>query len=334
MSDAKKAVTKKTDDAKKDPPKGDSEPKEKKAGPNPKADDPKKDISKTDDKPKDAAPKKDDSKKDLDSKPKQIDSSPKEGSVGAGDPRGKTPDTKQKDLKTAEIQALAKSITDEFNQISALFSKNLEKTLKAVSESPEAVEKLQKNHTYFRTMEGVCKSAQACAKETFAKVVSTFDQMNSQLVKTSGVKESASTGSQQTEELVSLIAKVDREFKTVFEEKCKEELEQSKKGFETVTMKGLESQSEQRLMSANLAIKNQDKNKSGHKGAVEESKVKRTVLSGLFDKDFVGYKNLAVSMEIRRDLNSEKTENFRHYKKYFVLKATPDTVLKGMGRLR
>lgn len=338
MSEVKKPSTKKSEPSKTDTPREDAEPKEKKAGPKAKKDDTKKDIPKVDEgskEAKDIKNKKGDIKKDPEEINKKNDTAPKEGSAEVGDQKGKpieekTKEEKPKSLLSSEVDSLQKSITDEFGQIASFFTKSLQKAIKSVSDTPETIKMLQKNHMNDRSMEGICKAAQHCAKETFTRVSSTFEEVNRQLKK-QGIKEAESSTAKDAEELTVLIAKIDREFKTVFEEKCKLELAESMKGFETVTMKGLDTDAEQRLLSANYALKSAEKNKAGLAGAVDGSKVKRTVVAGVFDKVFVGYKDLSVSMAIRRELNSDKSDEFKFYQQYFSLKPCPDMVLKGMG---
>lgn len=154
--------------------------------------------------------------------------------------------------------------------------------------------------------------------------------MRHQIGKHFDPNDSSSSLAKETEELTHLIAKVDQQIKTVFEIRCKAELEESRKGYEVVTMKGLDSDAEQRLMSAKYGVKSTDKNKKAD-GAAEESKVKRTVAPEVFDKVFAGYRDLSVSMAVRREQKSEKTEQFKNYQRYFELRPLSDIILKGMG---
>lgn len=332
MSEVKKPG-KTPGDSNKDTPRGDGNAKDKKAGPKSKKSDSKKDLGRVEEASKaskDGKASKADSKKDLDGEAPPQKEGGKENSAQAAGQRETDEGHQQRSAETAKVHALAKSITDEFQQIAAYFCKNLDGAIKAAS-NPEAAPKLAKNHLYFRSLEGICRSAQDCARETFARVASSFEASSASLSKHVGVDVRSSLA-KEAKELTELVAAVDREVKAVFAQLCRDELAESRKGYETVTVEGLDSKAEQRLMSANFAMKSAERGKAGEQAAVEATKVHRSVLPGLFDKVFVGYRDLSVSMAARRELKSEKTEQFLLYKKYFELKACPDVVVKGMGR--
>ena len=340
MSDVKKPASKpSTDASKKDLPKVDETPKDKKAGAGDKNPESKKDLPKVDEGSKNKAG----SKKDLDESKKATDPGKVQKDDGSKKPTGdgskpsetkdQSPDSKQKVLQP-EIQNLIKSIIQEYGQVANLFNKSLEKTISALTGTPEQIQKLENINMYYRSLDSVCRAAQKCVHESFNSVTSTFKDLEKQLSKPLELKEGSITQAQETEELSKLITKIDLEIKGIFEDKRNEEIAEGKKGYETITVKGLDNDAEQRLHSANYSKKSPTKNKDGdHEGAAERSKVKREVTKGLFDKTFVGYKNLAVSMAMKRAHSSDKTALFKEYQKLFELKSSPDIILKGMGSL-
>jgi hypothetical protein len=320
-------------DSKKEVPNVEEKSKEKIAGPTAKADDPKKELSKVEEASKDDKSKKVEPKTSLGEIPttEEAIKQPKPDDAKLEEPKPAPPEKKPKHVPE-DVTALTKSITAEFAKTSALFASYLDRSFKAINDAPEAVEKLKKANKYYRTMEAICKAAHACAKDTFAQVTSTFEEVNGLLTSQLGIKDVGSSLIKETAEVKILFERADKELKAVFEKKVKDEVAQGMKGYETVTMKGLDTEAEHRLLSANYSKKSLGK-ESGSNGAAERSKVKREVAAGVYDKVFVGYKNLSVAMAVRRDKNSDKTAAFGEYRRLFELKSQPDVILKGMGTL-
>lgn len=251
-----------------------------------------------------------------------------------GKDEGKDPKKQQQEiLLTEEMETVFKNITEEFNSLSAFFTKTLKDTMKAMSEKGDLRANLVSQHAYFRAHEQLAKSCVQLIKQTYKTVEDSSHALEETLKRMTSVKKIGPDEKKDKAEIEKRNKELLKQIETAFKKKCSEESAMSKREFETVTAAGLGKESETRLLSAKLHIRNQSakeelqKEEEDHKVAL-----KRVVVEGLRDKTFVAHKSFAVLQTMRREEASRENQAFREYVGSFDLKPGQDIMLKGMGR--
>ena len=343
MSEAKKSDSKKaTTGAKKIDAKVEEGSKEKKAGPASILDGNKKENSKTENSQKDAKDKKMpklDPRKDKSGLEKENTSKTIENKEDDPDylkiSKVKNPEELPKE-KQSEVQALLKMLALEYSNIAKLFSKTIDQGLIKMEGDADFTAKLIKQNIYYKTLQDLCKTVSHCARESFVQVTSIFKHLERNLTNQIDSKHEITQLTNDAEIINKSLIDIEKKISVTFYHKCNEEMSQKRNKHEIVTVKGLDSETEHRLLSANYLKKDTKKEKKeGDSPAAHATdvKVNRTTCEGLIDKIFVGTKQLSTTKKEKSDLKEEHALAFNDYRKRFQIKSSPDTVVKGMGIL-
>lgn len=302
-----------------------------------------------------------DSKKDLDAVPKdtnekskaKIDKKPsidqkkpaaEENNPGADDKKPANSNSEinvkeqpKEDGLTSDMKSVFKSITDEFNSVSAHFQGLLKEITENMGNNEAVKRQLNENHTFYRSHEQLATVALSQVKRTFQQINEVFSNYEETTKRQLGSKTNLRDYSTENEAFSKRVKEVQKQIVSAFKEKSADEAKKAQSSYEIVTVASLDADAKHRLLSANINkndLGSMLENSHGKKGAADEGKsVKRQVAADLYDKTFVGHKSFGDAQSIRRHYVSKEVRQFKQYESTFDLKPIPDINLKGMGKL-
>lgn len=310
---------------------------------------PKKSKTKTDTKKDlDAVPKdtNEKSKENLEKKPSIDQKKPvvEESNPGADNKKPansnseiKVKEQPKEDGLTSDMKSVFKSITDEFNSVSAHFQGLLKEITENMGSDEGLKRQLKEKHTFYRSHEQLAIVALTQVKRTFQQISEVFSSYEETTKRQLGSKTKLRDYLTENEAFSKKVKEFQKQIVSVFKEKSADEAKKAQSSYEIVTVASLDADAKHRLLSANISKNDPGsmlENSHGKKGAADEGKpVERQVARDLYDKTFVGHKSFADAQSLRRHNASKDVRHFKQYESTFDLKPIPDINLKGMGKL-